>query len=266
MHVTGLFVHPVKSCGAVALDRATLGPYGLVGDREWLVVGADGVQLTQRELPAMALVRPGNGPGGGLVLRAPGAAEVAVARPARTTRTAEVWGRRVAVADAGEAAGAWFSEVLGTSARLVAIAEGYERPVDPRRDRHGRQVSFADGYPLLLCTEASLAELNHLATEPVPMDRFRPNLVVDGGAAWEDDEWGQLEVGGARLDAVAGCPRCPIPQIDQRTALRHREPARVLAANRRGADGRPYFGQNLVHVDIGAEISVGDEVRVLSRR
>lgn len=264
MRVTGLFVYPVKSCGGVALERAQVGEHGLVGDRGWLVVGQDGLQLTQRQHPRLALVSADLAAGGErLELRAPGLEPLAVIRPVAAGATADVWGDRVAVGDAGDEAAGWFSAYLGLPARLVALTAGYRRHA---RLAPAHQVSFADGYPLLLATQASLDELNRLAAEPVPMERFRPNLVVDGVEPWEDDTWGDLQVGAARFRAVKGCSRCSVPQVDQRTATRHKEPARVLAAHRRGEDGKTYFGQNLVHLDIGATVVIGDEVAVLRPR
>ena len=266
--VVSLHVHPVKSCAAIPLDRAEVGTYGLVGDRDWLVVGADGLALTQRRLPALALVRPRPTPTDGLVLHAPGQPDLVVERPARVDSKADVWGNELAVGDAGDAAAAWFSGYLGTDARLVAIAPGYDRAVGAGRDPGGRaaQVSFADGYPLLLATVASLADLVARSSEPFPMERFRPNLVVDGEVAWDEDHWGAISVGGVGFDVVKGCARCAMPQVDQQTAVRHREPALVLAAHRRGEDGKTYFGQNVVHQQVGGTIAVGDEVVVLDRR
>ncbi len=268
MRVVSLHVHPVKSCAAIPLDRAEVGTYGLVGDREWLVVGSDGLGLTQRRLPAMALVRPRPTPDGGLVLTAPGRPDLVVEHPRAVDSKADVWGNELAVGDAGDAAAAWFSAYLGVDARLVAIAPGYDRPVGVDRDPGGRgaQVSFADGYPLLLSTEVSLADLVAKASEAVPMERFRPNLVIDGEVPWDEDHWGAISVGGVGFDVVKGCARCAMPQVDQQTAVRHREPALVLAAHRLGEDGKTYFGQNVVHHQVGGTIAVGDEVTVLRRR
>jgi uncharacterized protein YcbX len=260
--VTGLFVYPIKACGGVAVEQAKVGRYGLEGDRQWMVVDAQMQGLTQRTHPALARVRPRPTGDGGLVLESEGRTAVAVNARLVAETTVEVWGQPVRAADAGDEAADWLTDFLGESVRLAGVADGYERPVNPRRDKRGRQVSFADSYPLLLCSESSLAELNRLASEPVPMDRFRPNLVISGDAGpWAEDSWTAIQVGdGARFDVVKGCDRCAVPQVDQRTGERHREPARVLAAHRRGADGKTYFGQNLVHVDIGATLAVGDAV------
>ena len=277
MHVTGLFVYPVKGCGAVALDRAVVGRYGLEGDRLWMIVDGSGRFVSQRTHPELARVRPrpaggdlaGEAPG--LVIEAPDRPVLHVDRPAVADRDAEIWGGTVRTGDAGEEAAGWFSAVLGVPARLVAVAPGYERPVNPRRDRWGREVHLADAYPLLLCSEASLAELNRLASEPFPMERFRPNLVVagDGGeddelAPWAEDGWAELAVGEeARFDVVSSCARCTVPNVDQQTGERHREPGLVLAAHRQ-VDRKTYFGRNLVHATIGAQVAVGDRVTVLA--
>jgi uncharacterized protein YcbX len=275
MHVTGLFVYPVKGCGAVALDRAVVGRYGLDGDRLWMIVDASGRFVTQRTHPELARVRPrpvsdGDGAAGtgGLVIEAPDRPPLRVARPPVADRDAEVWGQAVRAADAGEEAAEWFSAILGVEARLVAVAPGYERPVNPRRDRWGREVHLADAYPLLLCSEASLAELNRLASEPFPMERFRPNLVVAGDgeelAPWAEDGWAELAVGeDARFDVVSSCARCTVPNVDQQTGERHREPGLVLAAHRQ-VDRKTYFGRNLVHATIGAQVAVGDRVTVVA--
>ena len=266
MRVAGLFVYPIKACAGSAVERARVGTYGLDHDRHWMVVdAADRAELTQRTVPALARVRPAL-VDAGLVLTGEGADPLEVATPAVADATATVWGWQTPVGDAGAAAADWLSSFIGRDCRLVAVAEGYRRPVNPRRDRRDRQVGFADGYPLLLCTEESLAELNRLASEPVPMDRFRPNLVVAGTPApWVEDSWGALDVAGVAFDVVKGCARCAVPQVDQRTGARHPEPARVLAAHRRADDGKTYFGQNLVHVDVGGWLAVGDEVRARPR-
>jgi uncharacterized protein YcbX len=261
--VTGIFVYPVKACAAVARSHATVGRFGLEGDRRWMVVNSSRQGVTQRTHPALARVSALPTEDGGLLMSVAGRPEVRVAAPAVESMSVEIWGHVLSASDGGDEVAGWLSDVLGEAVRLAGMAGGYRRAVNPLRDKRGREVSFADGYPLMLCTETSLAELNRFAEEPVPMDRFRPNVVVAGAdGPWVEDWWRGIEIGGAHFDVAKPCDRCSVPQVDQQTGERHIEPARVLARHRRGADGNTYFGLNLIHVDIGAKIGVGDSVVV----
>ena len=161
-------------------------------------------------------------------------------------------------------ADAWLSEHLGTEARLVHMPADSHRPVDPDYAvRADDEVSLADGYPLLLASEPSLADLNGRMAAPLPMDRFRPSLVVSGAPAWAEDGWRRLRVGEAVLRVVKPCGRCVTTTVDQETAARGKEPLTTLARFRRHPErGTVCFGWNLIPETTGT-LRVGDRVEVL---
>lgn len=261
---------PVKSCRGHALISAVVEPWGLAGDRRWLVVDAAGDFVTARECPRLLLVVPRPRADGGLELSGPDAPALSVDVPAPGPLVAvRVWRSELAATPAAPEAGAWFSAVLGRSVRLVYLDDPTRRRPNPDFARPTDYVSFADGYPLLLASSASLDALNgwiadgpRAAEGPVPMIRFRPSVVVDGAPPWAEDGWRRLRIGGALFRAVKGCARCAIPMTDADTALRYKEPIATLARHRRW-DGETWFGMNLVPDTPGVTISVGDEVEIL---
>ncbi|MFE0738622.1 MOSC domain-containing protein [Streptomyces sp. NPDC058855] len=268
--VRSLHVHPVKSLRALARDEAEVQPWGLAGDRRWAVVDGDGKVVTQRRHARMALATAEQGPDGGIVLSAPGRAPLAVGVPApRSTVTVDIFDAAVEAVPAGAAADAWFSDYLKDRVRLVHLdAPEHRRPIEPGYARPGETVSLADGYPLLVTTTASLDALNSLLARgdhadegPLPMDRFRPNLVVEGTDPWAEDGWTRIAVGEVTFRVAKPCGRCVVTTTDQATAARGKEPLRTLARHRK-FDGRLVFGQNLVP-DTTGTIRVGDPVTVL---
>lgn len=207
---------------------------------------------------------------GGVALSAPGhrTLEVAVPSPAATV-TMEIFDKYVEAIPAGDEAAAWLSSYLGTDARLVHMdAPEHRRPVDPAYALPGETVSFADGYPLLAATTASLDSLNsfiedgdHAHEGPLPMNRFRPNLVIEGTDPWAEDGWTRLAVGEVTFRVARPCGRCVVTTTNQFTAERGKEPLRSLALHRK-RDGRVFFGQNLVPEHRGT-VRVGDLVKIL---
>jgi uncharacterized protein len=264
--VAALHVYSVKSLGGVALPDGWLNPCGLEDDRRWLVVDPDGGFLTQRQIARMALVAVVRR-AGGLVLSLPGhgARDVPVPPADRRPVTVRIWHDSVPAVDAGDGAAAWLTAALGRPCRLVYLHDTDARPADPAYAPAGSRVGFADGFAVLVTTGASLAALNADLPEPVPMDRFRPNLVLEGVPAWTEDTWRLIAVGQALLRIVKPCSRCVMTTIDQKTADSPdpREPLRTLARTRR-ARGGVMFGQNAAVVQPG-RIAVGDPVTVLER-
>lgn len=245
-------------------------PWGLAGDRRWMLADAAGRCVTQREQPRLALARAESSPGGGLLLAAPGMPVLEVAVPRRSaTVPVHIWGDKVEAVPAGDAAAAWFGVYLGMEVILVHLDDpAHRRPIDPEYARPGETVSFADGFPLLVTTEASLAALNGLIAAgdlpeegPLPMDRFRPNAVLSGTEAWAEDAWVRIRIGEVEFRVVKPCGRCVVTTTDQGTAARGREPLRTLARHRRFG-GRLVFGQNLVPVRPGT-LRVGDALTVM---
>ncbi|WP_312858121.1 MOSC domain-containing protein [Pseudonocardia pini] len=267
--VSSLARYPVKSCRGESLREAVVEPWGLAGDRRWMITDPDGTFVTARTLPRLVLVHPVPDEQG-LTLHSPGVEPLRVSFP-RVEPLADVvvWRNRVKATSAGEAAAGWLTAVLGTDVRLVYLDDPQRRPVDPEFGAPGDRVSFADGYPLLLTTDASLAALNALIAEgrnaaegPVPMVRFRPNVVVSGATPWAEDEWSRLRIGEARFRAVKPCSRCVLTTVDAETGEKGREPLATLARHRR-IGSMIVFGTNLIPDDPGAVLRVGDEVEPL---
>ncbi|SED88824.1 MOSC domain-containing protein [Streptomyces sp. TLI_105] len=263
-------IHPVKAMRALARTEAEVQPWGLAVDRRWTVVDSANKVVTQRRHPRMALATAEPLPGGGISLSAPGRPTLAVEVPRpSTTVTVEIFDKFVEAVPADPAAAAWLSAYLESDVRLVHMdAPEHRRPVDPDYALPGETVSFADGYPLLVTTTASLDALNSLIAQgdhadegPLPMNRFRPNLVIEGTAPWAEDGWKRLAVGEVTFRVARPCGRCVVTTTNQFTAERGKEPLRTLARHRT-SDGRVIFGQNLVPEHTGT-VRVGDAVKIL---
>lgn len=255
-----LTVYPIKSAGGVFIRSWEVDDFGLRHDRRWMVVDGGGRQVTQRTHPRLALARPAFA-GDRLRISAPGLTDLELPlRPAGgITTTVVVWDDVCEAVWLGEDAAAWFSRLLAAPVSLVYMPESTLRPANPAYVRAGVRVSFADAFPFLLLSEESLADLNGRMAVALPMNRFRPNLVVRGGAAFAEDELGEFAIGTVRFRAVKPCDRCALTTTDQETAERGVEPLRTLATYRK-RDGKVYFGQNVVHTGTG-RLEIGDRVR-----
>lgn len=260
--VVALHRYVVKSCRGEALAHAALDVRGIADDRRFMVVDDTGGFLTQRQLPALARIEPRLA-GGQLRLDTAGRAGLVIDLSApRQRRAVTVWEHQGAGEDCGDAAAMWLSAVLGRAARLVRMPDEAVRPVDPRfAVTPGDQTGFSDGFPLLLINRASHAALDARLDVPVPLDRFRPNLVIAGAEAFAEDAWTRILVGDVEFAVVKPCARCAITTVDQTTAARGPEPLRTLATFRT-VGGKVLFGQNLVHRGLGT-LRIGDALRVL---
>lgn len=267
--LTGITRYPVKSCRREPLSSAVVEPWGLQGDRRWMVVDEAGQTFTARECASLLLVEP-QITEGGLLLSAPGREPLEVPRPdGAELIEVSVWGSSFGAAPAGEEASAWFRRLTGRDVRLVYLDDPMRRPVNPLRGRSGDVVSMADGYPLLLASEASLAALNgwvaagaRAGDGPLPMTRFRPNLVVSGAEPWVEDTWRRVRIGATTFRAVKACDRCVLTMIDPETTTKTKEPLFSLARYRQW-DHKTWFGVNLIPDEAGGTLSIGDEVEVL---
>ncbi len=264
--LTSLSIYPLKSCAGLPLTRATVEPLGIQHDRRWLAVRPDGSFMTGRELPALVLVRAVPGPTG-LHLSAPGMPDLAVPFPSVEAPRLDVtvWDDTCSAARVQGEADRWLSEYLGQPAALVYVDDRMQRPVDPKYAAPEDRVGFADAFPLLLISEASLADLNQRLPRPVPMSRFRPNLVVEGCAPFAEDGWKRLRIGTVELAGVKPCARCVFTTVDPETAVAdpQQEPLRTLTTYRRlGSKGGVMFGQNVIVRRPGI-IQVGDAVEIL---
>ena len=266
--LSSIHVYPLKSASGIAPDDAEVQRRGLAGDRRWMLVDDEGTFLSQRSHPRLALVQVET-TSDGLRLSAPDQPPIDVPRPngSVATETVTVWGDAVDAALALSDAHAWCSAFLDEDVRLAYMPAASHRAVDAEYAVQGDDiVSFADGYPLLLTTTASLADLNdRLSGEALPMNRFRPNVVVDGTDAWAEDAWRRVRIGNVVFRSVKPCGRCAVTTTDQQTAARGTEPLATLATFRRDAGtGKVYFGWNLIP-EASGRLRVGDAVEVLER-
>lgn len=262
IRLSAIIRYPVKGIAGHSVARSRVEPSGLRHDRRWIVVDERGNFLSQRSLPRLALVG-GTFDGTRLELTAPGRDPLHLTVPDGRRRTAlTVWRDRVDGAAAEPAADRWLSGFLDRPCRLVYMDERCRRPLTSPLGRPGETVSFADGYPVLLISAASLADLNERLDRPLPMDRFRPNLVVEGCGAFAEDRWRRVAIGEAVFRHAGLCPRCTVTTVDQASGERAgQEPLRTLATYRRQEDG-VVFGVNLIPERTG-EIVAGGTVAVL---
>lgn len=261
--VSALHVYPVKSMGGISLPAAEVTARGLALDRRWMVTDAEGVFVTQREHPRLALCRVSVQPNA-LHIDAPGmpTLRVPLSPPPGERISVRVWRSVCDAVVVSEDADIWLSEYLPIPCNLVFMPDDTRRAQNPDYAAGEGIVSFADGYPLLVVSEASLADLNRRLDVPLPMNRFRPNVVAAHVPAYDEDTWARVQIGSVLFHGVKPCDRCAITAIDQDTAARGMEPLPTLAGYRR-ARGKVFFGQYLVP-DAPGIVRVGDPIRVLT--
>lgn len=254
--LSGLHIYPIKSAAGLSLQSAQVQARGLEFDRRWMVVDSNHKFMTQRKVAKMALIGV-EITDDTLKVTAPDISPLEIPLQApnhlqQNSLTVEVWGDRCTAISTGPDSQAWFSEVLGQDCQLVYMPDSSDRPTEHGKFGDTQQVSFADAYPFLLISEASLADLNRRLVEkqadPIPMNRFRPNLVVTGCDAFAEDTWKHIQIGSYRLTVAKACSRCVIPSIDQATGIKQKEPLPTLITFRHW-DGNIWFGQNLIHTE-----------------
>jgi len=258
--IAALFVYPVKSCRGLQLSAAAVTERGLAHDREWMIVDAAGRFISQRESPRLALIAPVLSTTA-LELTAPGMADITV--PFDRTGASlpiTIWRDSLPAIDQGEAVAAWLSAWIGADARLVRFDPRLRRTCNPVHGSDtGAHTAFADAYPLLVLSDASLADLNERLASPLPQNRFRPNVVLSGIEAYDEDNIDELAAAGVTMKLVKPCTRCLITTTDQETGERGVEPLATLASYRMNDTfGGVTFGVNAVVASgAGKEIHVG---------
>ena len=262
--LSNLIYYPIKACKGVEVDSAYVERMGLQHDRRMMVATDQGEFLTQREHPRLAWVAPRLSDGT-LTLSAPNYDSIQL--PVQSTGfpwPVNIWkSKGVQAIDQGEEAADWFSDWLGASVRLVHFADGYNRRLNESYavspDDH---TGFADGYPILLASEESLCDLNSHLETPVPMNRFRPNVVVKGCEPFAEDTWKRIRIGEVELAVVKPCARCVVTTIDKETLERSKEPLKTLGKYRKHALGA-IFGQNVIPLNEG-RLRLGMNVEILA--
>jgi len=260
--ITSLHIYPVKGCRGIDVKDALITPTGLEWDRRWMIVQPGGEFITQREHPLLATiaVTVGNGK---LTLQADGQAPLVVDTDhGGATRRVTIWDDTCDATDAGSAAAAWLGQVLGEELGLVRIDERAPRLANPKYTGTTPQpVTFTDGYPILMISKESLADLNGHLPEPIPMARFRPNVVIEGVEAFAEDAMSLFRFGPVVLRGVKLCTRCSVTTTDQVSGARdpHQQPLRALGKYRHDYRLKGVtFGQNCtLHAGIGERLAVG---------
>jgi uncharacterized protein len=264
MHVQSIHIYPVKSIGGLSLDSAEALQRGFRNDRRLMLVDSEGRFITQRVDHTLALFSTELGgdrievrfrPAGADVLSLP------VQPTGHSSRTVSIWDDTVQAVSVGPEADEWFSKRLGKPCQVVYMPETGHRPVDPRYADHQEHVSFADAYPYLLISQASLDDLNSRLATPVPMNRFRPNLVVSGCTPYQEDSWKKIRIGEVTFKVAKPCARCVLTTVDQESGLKGAEPLKTLASYRT-TNNKVIFGQNLIALNEGL-IARNDQVEVL---
>lgn len=273
--VSGIHIHPIKSCRRIEVTTATVSSTGLEHDRQWQVAAGEDRPVTQRQKTALATVQP-ELIDGGLRLTAPGRSPIEVAMPTETNAITKVLiGVPVEVGDAGDEAAAWFSDLLESEVRLFARTADSNPEVPEAIDIFEQALAFGDLAPVLVTNTASLSWLVDQASEPFDMGRFRPNVIVDTDEPFAEEGWARFTLGEAELRHGLAWPRCAIPQIDQDSGERRREPAVVLKAHRwvtsaphltkavrSIVEGNGIFGVGCSIGPVGSTIKVGDQLSV----
>jgi hypothetical protein len=263
IRLSQLYIYPVKSMAGIPLESSQVDAMGLKHDRRWMLVDRDGHFMTQRTHPHMVLIRPSILDGRLVLTNSMGESHrVPGIEHAEATLGVQVWKDRVNAHRLSSDTDAWLSREIGEPCQLVYIADDEIRQCDLDYAKEGDRTGFSDGFPLLLISEASLAELNNRLPEQVPMIRFRPNLVVAGCEAHAEDNWRAIRIGGIGFRVVKPCSRCPIPTVNPETGRKEGpEPLKTLMSYRR-RNNKVWFGQNLVHEGRGL-LRVDAEVNIL---
>ena len=256
-------IYPIKSCSGINLQSSQVLDRGFPQDRRWLLIDEAGQFISQRTTPRLGQIQITLG-NEQLLVEYPGKTPLSIYVETRSTvhHTAMIWNDKVDGIWVGQKCDDWFSDVLGRQVQLINMNEKVHRPLikDSLPQDRSFEVSFADGYPYLLTSQSSLDDLNSKLTNPVPMDRFRANLVVSGFHAFAEDEWKRIRIGDVEFLVVKPCARCQVTTIDQQTGAPSKEPLKTLATYRK-QDGKVMFGMNLVALGTG-DVNLNDPITI----
>lgn len=262
LQISELIIYPVKGLRGISVIETLAIEKGFEHDRRWMLTNPDGRFISQREMPGLALIQTAI-IGESLVITSK---ESSIMVPLSSDNYSgpnvkvQVWDDIVEAREVGKNFNEWFSDTLHTRVSFCYQPESQPREVEKKYGANS-MVSFADGYPYLFISEASLSDLNSRLDQPVPMNRFRPNIVVAGSGPFEEDTWGRLSAGDAIFHCLKPCARCQVPTIDQDTAKMGKEPSKTLATFRKQGN-KILFGMNAV-IERGGMVKVGDVISLL---
>lgn len=261
--IQDLYIYPIKSLAGIRVSAAKVEERGFELDRRWMLIDETGKFMSQRTLPQMALLKVEIEAESLKVYHASSTSN-SIQIPFETNgeeiSAVTVWDDAMPATLVDSKIDEWFTKALGVNVRLVKMPRSTHRKVDPKYAVNGESVSFADGMPYLLIGQKSLEDLNSKLDEGVPMNRFRPNIVVTGGEAFDEDSWGKIQIGEVDFQVVKPCARCVMVTVDQTTGHKAAEPLKTLAKFRKEGN-KILFGQNMVALSIGL-IKVGDEIKM----
>lgn len=257
--VTGLYVYPIKSLQGVEVSEAEVLERGFKYDRRWMIVDENNKFITQRTHPHLSQIKI-KFSGNSIIASYSGYGDLEIPLSIESGEKVRVsvWEHQVEALEANDEQNKWISQIVGVPCKLVFMPENSSRPINPERARNNENVSFADGYPYLIISEASLQDLNSRMDEDLPMNRFRPNIVVSGVSPYVEDGWKDFSIGNVDFYGTHSCKRCVFTTIDQETGKKGAEPLKTLAAYRR--EGKDViFGLNVMAKSRGA-VRVGDNI------
>jgi uncharacterized protein len=266
MHISELYIYPIKSLGGYAVQQAIIEPTGFKHDRRWMLVNANNICITQRDTPNMALLQTAETPTGIVVYhKQQPNNEIAIPMLPSTAPTiqATVWDDTCAVQVYNAEINQWFSKQLNIDCKLVYMPNNTSRLVDNNYAANNEITAFTDGYPILILGQASLDFLNQKLKVPLPANRFRPNIVFTGGHPHAEDEMAEFTINNISFLGVKPSARCNVTTINQQTAKLGKEPLKTLATYR-FKNNKIYFGQNVLHQQLGS-IQVGNHIQILTK-
>lgn len=261
-------VYPIKSLGGISLKTAKVEKKGLQFDRRWMLVDDENKFISQRAHPQMSLIKVEIGVNGLKVNHKKYFGENIFIPFVNSCEEEEIevkiWDDLCKAKALNKNYGNWFSKILGIKCKLVYMPSDTNRKVDLKFSHGNEIVSFADAYPFLLIGQSSLNELNSKLKEPVPVNRFRPNLVFTGGNPFVEDKWKKFKIADVEFECVKPCARCTVTTVNQDTAETGKEPLATLSSFRKFGN-KILFGQNLIHSGEG-NIKVGDELEMIEEK
>lgn len=264
-YISELHIYPIKSCGGISVASAKTSNYGLKYDRQWMIIDKENTFVTQRNIHSLELLKPFIDDTYLTITRPDALSEkIEIIQSQQEIITTSVWGDAINTIDCGNLIADFLSDYCKQSVRLVTIGNTYNRPINSGTISFSAEVGFADSYPILLISQSTLDDLNQRLLTPIPMNRFRPNIVISGGIPYQEDSWKKIRTDTTTLYFGKRCSRCVITTIDQNTGVSDgKEPLQTLASYNRDSRGKVMFGSYWAYQDDDTLLSIGDSVHIL---